>query len=128
MEVQLHSFLTVSLYASVCSASHPHNWTPWKKTLVLTEQKAFWTPELVWTLWKTAFTVPGITQQFLSCPACSLVPQCISFFFSTRYHKTWTKILVILLPLRLLLCSINIKFPTLYSTLRVKFLTAYALY
>jgi len=50
VKVQLYSFLTVSLYASESSASNPHNWTPWNKTLVLTEQKLFQTPELVWTL------------------------------------------------------------------------------
>ena len=110
VEGQLHSFLTVSWYSSECSASHPYHCTPWKKTLVLTEQKTFSTPELVWTL-ENAFTVPGITQQLLTCPACSLVPQCIFFCFYKVSQYLKTKILAILLLLCWSLCIIKIKFP-----------------
>jgi len=77
MKVQFHSTLTLALDGAEWSTSDSGNLIHWEGNAshptIITAQEARWVPKLVWTLWedRNLFSLPGIKQQFLCCPAPS---------------------------------------------------------
>jgi len=51
----------------------PGCFNPRKMPLLITGLEAGFTPQPLWTLWRTKSFVPNGTQQFLICPARSLI-------------------------------------------------------
>jgi hypothetical protein len=70
MEVQLHTFLSSTVFGHGRSASCPS-----PLPLLPTEHKAGCEPELGWTLWSKQKSLPlqGMKPWSLSCPTCSLI-------------------------------------------------------